>query len=227
MSVDLLKSIFDWATIVLIALTVFSGAGALITGNIIGKRQDATLRQLERSASDAKTAQQQVETELATQKERTANAEKAASDAALALAKFKQWRVLTKEQQREITAKVKPFFAKFDVATSNASEPLSLVIQIEDLLSAAGWRECDWPMTTGELANSVITRPGRATIGLAVEHGLTIQVAQSDKEELLGVAKTLASALSAEEIHAVAQFMAINQANKHTIHVVVGEKPTP
>jgi hypothetical protein len=39
MSVELWKSIFNWLTIVLIAFTVFSGAGALITGDIINSRQ--------------------------------------------------------------------------------------------------------------------------------------------------------------------------------------------
>ena len=54
MSVDLLKSIFDWATIILIALTVFSGAGALITGDIIGRRQEAMLRKFDTDLTDAK-----------------------------------------------------------------------------------------------------------------------------------------------------------------------------
>jgi len=67
MSVELWKSIFDWVTVVLIALTVFSGAGALITGNIIGKRQDARLRQFDQDLTDAKTTlgkQQKLTAEL-------------------------------------------------------------------------------------------------------------------------------------------------------------------
>lgn len=214
MPIELWKSIFDWATVVLIALTVVSGAGAIITGDIIGKAQDDRLHQFENDLTESKT-------ELA-------KAEKAASDAALALEKFKQWRVLSKKQQDEIAVKVKPFFSNFDVAASNTSEPLNLVKQIEDSLSAAGWKQLDWPATTSDSKTySVISRPGRALLGIAIEHGVTIQVEQSDKGELLDIAKILATALSAEGVEAEAQFMAISPTNKHTIHIVVGEKPTP
>lgn len=190
-------------------------------------KADARVAGLEKDASDAKAAQQRVETELANQKERTASAEKAASDAALALAKFKAQRVLSNEQSNAITAKVKPFPVKFDVAASSNSETLNLVMQIEDALKAAGWEELDWPSVDGNLVHSLITRPGRVSIGIAIEHGVTIQVVQPEKEELLAIAKTLSSALSAEGISARAQFMAVDQSNKHTIHVVVGEKPVP
>jgi len=74
MSVELWKSIFDWATVVLIAFTVVSGAGALITGDIISKRQEAKLRQFDTDLTGAKT-------ELGKQQERAANAEHDAAEA--------------------------------------------------------------------------------------------------------------------------------------------------
>lgn len=46
MSVETLKSIFDTATVVLLFLTFACGAGALITGNVMNKRQAEQLRQL-------------------------------------------------------------------------------------------------------------------------------------------------------------------------------------
>jgi hypothetical protein len=67
-SVELLKSIFDWATVVFIALTVFTGAGALITGDIINKRQDAILHKFDADLTDAKTT-------LSKQEERSAELE--------------------------------------------------------------------------------------------------------------------------------------------------------
>src|SRR6202030_2855845 len=73
-SVELLKSIFDWATVVLIALTVFSGAGAIITGDIISKRQENRLRQFEADLAGSKT-------ELLKQQERAAKAEQDAAEA--------------------------------------------------------------------------------------------------------------------------------------------------
>ncbi len=68
MSVELWKSIFDWATVILIACTVVSGAGALITGDIISRRQEAKLRQFDKDLTGAKT-------ELGKQQERAAEAE--------------------------------------------------------------------------------------------------------------------------------------------------------
>ena len=68
MSLELWKSIFDWATIIFIALTVFTGAGALITGDKLGKRQEAQLRQFDAGLTGAKM-------ELVKQQERAANAD--------------------------------------------------------------------------------------------------------------------------------------------------------
>jgi hypothetical protein len=104
MSVAALKSVLDILTVVLLGLTFFAGAGVLITGNIINKRQSDQLKTfdsditkaksdlatqqeraataegkiagLQKDASDAKTAQQEVETDLEKQKEKTAAAEK-------------------------------------------------------------------------------------------------------------------------------------------------------
>src|SRR5260370_7244271 len=64
MSVELWKTLFDWATVVLIAFTVVSGAGALITGDIITKRLEAKLHQfgmdLEKQKGETAIAQAEV-----------------------------------------------------------------------------------------------------------------------------------------------------------------------
>jgi hypothetical protein len=64
MSLELWKSIFDWATIIFIALTVFTGAGALITGDRLGKRQEEQLRNFQLSLTEAQTklSEQQAKT---------------------------------------------------------------------------------------------------------------------------------------------------------------------
>lgn len=54
MSLELWKSLFDWATILFIALTVLTGAGAIITGNKLGERQDTKLRQFDKDLTQAK-----------------------------------------------------------------------------------------------------------------------------------------------------------------------------
>lgn len=70
MPVEGLKSLFDWAAVILLFLTFASGAGVLITGNIINKRQAAQLRQFDSDLTGAKT-------KLGEQQERAADAEKA------------------------------------------------------------------------------------------------------------------------------------------------------
>ncbi len=230
LSRETLELISSWAEVLTALFGILAATCAvvyLLANKPIRKLEQHDNEVLQANVADARKAQQSVELELVKQQERTAKAEKAASDAALALAKFKEPRVLSKQQSSTITAKVKPFRVKFDVAASNNSETLNLVVQIEDLLKAAGWEEVDWPFADGNLVHSRITRPGRVSIGLAIEHGVSIQVKQPEKEELFEIAKTLASAFSAEGVSARAEFMAVDQSNQHTIHIVVGEKAVP
>lgn len=74
LSVETWKSIFDWGTVILAALTFVALAGALITGNILSDRQGEQLRQFDKDMTDAKSG-------LSAQQERAANAEKAAAEA--------------------------------------------------------------------------------------------------------------------------------------------------
>ncbi len=68
MSVEPLKSLFDVLTVVLLGLTFFAGAGVLITGNIINKRQSEQLKAFDADIIKAKS-------DLAAQQERAAKAE--------------------------------------------------------------------------------------------------------------------------------------------------------
>jgi hypothetical protein len=102
-SVEALKSLFDVLAVVLLGLTFVAGAGVLITGNIINRRQSEQLKTfdsdmtkaksdlaaqeeraataegkiagLQKDASDAKASQQNVEIALESQREKTAKAE--------------------------------------------------------------------------------------------------------------------------------------------------------
>ncbi|MGA3076506.1 MAG: hypothetical protein ABSG56_22795 [Bryobacteraceae bacterium] len=56
MSIESLKSLFDWAAVALILLTFVVGAGALITGNVISARQEAKLKQFDKDLTDARAA---------------------------------------------------------------------------------------------------------------------------------------------------------------------------
>jgi len=68
MSVEWWKSIFDWSAVIFIGGSFVTGAGALITGNIIAKRQESRLHKFDKDLTDARI-------ELGKQQERAANAE--------------------------------------------------------------------------------------------------------------------------------------------------------
>ena len=102
MSVEGLKSLFDIAAVVLLFLTFAAGAGVLITGNIINKRQEEKLHQFDAGLTGAKT-------ELAKQQKRAADAE----------ANIK----LAEQHAAEASAKAEEF--RLDIAKANASSDLA------------------------------------------------------------------------------------------------------
>src|SRR5258708_37451565 len=91
MTVEGIKTIFDWIVVVLAGLTFVSIAVVLITGNIINKRQAAQLRDFDAGLTAAKT-------ELGKQQERAATAERSL----LALQEFQRPRHLSPEQKDAI-----------------------------------------------------------------------------------------------------------------------------
>jgi hypothetical protein len=230
MSVELWKGIFDWAAVVLVGLTFIAGAGALITGRILSHREEERLRQFDSELTGAKNElvkQQgqtaQVEVALEAQKERTAKAEKDASDAALALAKFKQPRTISPEQRQKLVADVKPFArTKFAMAVFPAPEPLALARNLDVLLKSAHW----------ERVPSQIQRDGGVLIDVAgqsaaeiSDSGIDLYIAPDDNESV-NAQHALCSALIAAgiacETHRTPQL-----AGKmpRAITVSVGKKP--
>jgi hypothetical protein len=119
MSVELLKSICDWLTVVLIALTVASGAGALITGDIISKRQEARLRKFDGDLTDAKIelGRQQIlasdaAARVAGLEQDAANAKARAATAERSLLELQQrltHRRISKADQDKMVALLSPF----------------------------------------------------------------------------------------------------------------------
>jgi hypothetical protein len=210
MSIEVLKSIFDYAAVVLLGLTFLAGLGVLITGNVINARQarqlqqfdvditkaktdlgrqqeraanaDARVAGLEKDASDAKATQQRVETELAKQKERTASAEKAASDAALALARLKQPRYLSPEQQETLIATLTPFAGQhFAFAVFPDPEPLALLRLLDTTLKSAGWVRV--PSQIGRVGGIAVEVAGE-TAATIFDTGIEAFIAPDDSESV-------------------------------------------
>ena len=144
MSIDGWKSLFDWTTVALVFLTFACGAGALITGNKINRREDERLRKFDSDLTKAKTdlGEQQeraakVEKELATQQERAAVAEKSL----LELREKMKDRTVS-ELQRETFLRLTKDKPKGEVSITTLSgerEPNDFANDLRRLLLDAGW----------------------------------------------------------------------------------------
>ncbi len=160
MSLEQWKSIFDWGTIVFVALTVFTGAAALINGSKLAKHQDEQLRQFDKDLTDGKSA-------LAKQQERAANAEARLAElereTATARAEMSTQQVRAANAERnllELKERIKPrklsekqsadFIAilktvpvstrlKFATTAGGGDEAFNLLKQLMSLFKEAGW----------------------------------------------------------------------------------------
>jgi hypothetical protein len=245
------KSLFDLATVVLLGLTFAAGAGVLITGNIINRTQNEKLRKfdsdlttaktelgkqqeraanadarvvgLEKSASDAQTAQEQVEKQLEAQKELTARAQKEASDAALALAQFKEPRTIPPDRQDAFIAALKPFAGQnFAFAVFPDPEPLALTRTLDVLLKSSGWQRVPSQIQRKE---GVLLEVAGESAASVFDSGIDAYVAPDDAESLQAQTALCRSLINAGipcEIHRTPQ---LNGKSPRAITISVGKKP--
>jgi hypothetical protein len=131
-------------------------------------------------------------------------------------------RILDPPAQSRIANKMRLYpGTHFDLSALMDSEPMNLLDQIEAALAEGEWVEEDWKGTTA------IYRPAGHTIGLSIEVGITIGVAQNKEASLLPIAKELAKALTAEGVVAEAKFFPPSAPiNPAIISIAVGRKPT-
>lgn len=188
------------------------------------KDRDVKIAETGAKAVAAEAKAEQFRLNIAEANQQAEEAQQRAAEARLELAKLKTPRTLDSTHAQRVTAEAKQFAGTtFNIAAFNSKEPLNLVFQIEEILSAAGWKQLDWD------ALITINRTGRSSLGIAAETGVTIQVEfdleAATRSRLLGIAKFLASALTKEGIAAEAQFMPLKTKNPESIHLVVGEKP--
>lgn len=140
MSVELWKTIFDWAAVVLVGLTFIAGAGALITGKVLSDRQSEIIASKDRQAaldSKAKDLQIATLTDRATKAEGDiATADKNAADAN---AKAEGFRAdiananESAEQARAQVATATAEAAKANLELARIKAPRSLAISSETL----------------------------------------------------------------------------------------------
>lgn len=231
MSVELWKQIFDWASVVLVGLTFIAGAGALITGKILSDRQEERARQfgLDLTAARNELVIQQgraatVETELEAQKERTAHAQKDASEAALALAKFKEPRTVSPDQQEKFISSLKAFAGeKFALAVFPDPEALALARTVDALLKSANWQRIPAQI---QRENGVLVEIAGVTAASIFDSGVTAYIAPGDNESLAAqhaLCTALVSAGIPCETHRTPQLAG---KEPRAITISVGKKPS-
>jgi len=107
MSLETWKSIADWASIILVALTVASGSAALILGGRINQKQDEQLREFNAKLTEAKTG-------LSKQEERAANAERDLAGVKEELSKAKTREAEAEKRLEEVQKKQAPRWISTD-----------------------------------------------------------------------------------------------------------------
>lgn len=148
MSLESWKSIFDWATIIFIALTVITGAGALITGDKLGKRQEEKSHNFQLKLTEAQR-------ELSEQQAKTLNLQKQV------IAQGPRVRLLWPEETRNRIIEALKRFPKQNAEVSFCSiyltdnDTAGLAMLLRGILVDAGWSLS--PLAIGNCSGTGIT----------------------------------------------------------------------
>jgi len=142
------------------------------------------------------------------------------------LAKIKDPRTLSTEQQARISEQLKPFAGtEFDVALTIDPETQGLLLPIEQTLKAAGWREIDWK-SGAPIAEMSFTRKDMPNVGVVVVSGVIVQMHPEQLQTIGRAAQTLAAGLVSEGIEARAEpGVGVPNINAKAIHILIGKKP--
>jgi hypothetical protein len=144
MPVETWKAIADWATIVLIALTVVSGSVALVLGDRINEKQSEQLRKFDAGLTEAKTKAAEageragkLEIEADKQRERAATAEKELLELRQRLA----WRRISPKEYPALVSALKPYHEyAVEVTKLGEVEAGQFADDILKLFGDAGWK---------------------------------------------------------------------------------------
>jgi hypothetical protein len=238
MSTELWKSIFDWATVILIALTVVSGSGALITSSVISRRQEVRTRQFDKDLTSAKT-------ELGKQQERAArlesenlslktDLEKAKAEAAKAQLELRRYidhvdrkagpRRLDRERFLE-QLKDKPTGMAFVTYKPEDMEAYQFATQISSLLQTAGWNAPS-PLPFGGRNPRHTAIPFEVMHGGAFGSGVTIKC-QNPHPEVGGnnaVAALVDAVTVATEGRGGVEVVGSRDLRENAVEIVIGQK---
>jgi hypothetical protein len=245
---ELAASVGRWKKRTVAAL-LFSvvAAGAAGAAAYLAFRQARQLAQTQRdlAASKPATPSTGLASELGDQRQKTADAEQRAAQAQLQAEKYHLAianddarvaetyrelselttpRTLTPDLRAMLADKMKPYAGtQFDVALNPDTETQTFLLQLEDALAAAGWKEIDW---VG--AKPTLTRDKHRVAGVVPLSGVVVQMRADQVAKLKPAADALAAALQLEGIAASAELgQGIKNDNAAALHILVGNKPLP
>ena len=185
MTVEFLKTIFDWIAVILLFLTFAAGVGVLVTGNIINKRQGVQLRQFDKNLTEAKTELGKQQERAAIADAKVAGLQQSEADAKAEMAKqqtraAKAERSLLELQERvkirHLTTEQRKQLIKFLESAAVASAPKGPIRvqrlifdetaqpfaeEIKEAFGAAGW-------SSDEVGRDMIDPGGRIPIGVVL-----------------------------------------------------------
>lgn len=183
------------------------------------KAKDGEIASLTRDTEDAKRDTSLVKLHISQANERASNADKAATEAKLELAKFRAPRTLTAEQRSAIEAAMKVFpKTPFDMWASADSEATGLAEEIEQALLAAGWEEFDAGNPIGLHRGG-----GKKSLGILIASGISVEIDQSRLPDLLKPCDDLITALKAQGL-AIKGLATKTGNTPNAIHIKVGTK---
>ena len=215
----------NWAEIAgIIAVAV------LVVAEIIqfkyGHRRDDLIAQ-EQTATNQRHDEEMARLHLDTAQSnaRAAEATQKATEAQLALEKFKAPRVLQPEQWAAIAAAMRQFGnIQFDVAVGPMGDPEPEIFgrTLADTLSNGGWTQIDWDTNDPQIR---LERTGSRFVGFAAVTNVIIDIHPAEAGRLWPAAQALAAALKAQGVDADAQQGSGGRNKNNTaIHVMIGRK---
>lgn len=208
-SLELATRIYDGASIAFLCsliVGVFSTALIIVMGSVKESHWEK-----EREASHERIAELGKE---------TAEANKHAKEAELALEKFRAPRTLPSTKRAQFLEKLKPFSGTpFDLGESDA-ESIEFALIIASVLSEAGWHHIEWTIPGG-----ILKSPYTRNMGQVPHHGVAIDIFDPNLSDAM---KALVDVLETSGIERVVPALkegAPNKQTEKTMHIMVGTKP--
>jgi hypothetical protein len=195
-----------WGSSVANSLVAIGVALEIKLGQMAGLRQSELKRR-----SDEKVAAANVQ---------AAEANAQALDARVELARLTTPRVLTAEQQSNMTEAAKGCPGiPFELYIQAEPEPLNLATQIAEALAVGGWV---WQPVTSTVS---LQQPGKPSIGMTTSTGVAFHMEKSKRPEWEAAVLAVANVLLLAGIKTKAHESTDGSVNKSAVRIAVGAKP--